>query len=376
MTGVRSRHQRTIHHLPASFDLRPFIRVGTPRGLTGRVVDRLREIDIHGHLKALALGSALLLALAAGSASASASSSKSNAVAPVSSFAQLEAVLATSIKQTQLPADLVPSLEQLSNVQEVQGSAYLHASCDPYVYNSEASDPAPCWYGSMTSTKTVVIFGDSFVGNWIPALDLAGKSMDFRVAEFSFPGCLTPFVTMTGSSPDFDASEVKACNEFHQNLPRVVNALAPEAVIAANGTPSWGPAGNPSFVSNLGKAFDEMTTTTSHPIRILLGTGPHLLEPAPSCLATHPGNINLCNFHYGPSSAFAAALQRDSDTIAADQLHLIPTYPWLCLDGVCPAVIGHVDVYADADHMTIAMSKYLAVLLEQALAPLLSGPAS
>jgi len=244
------------------------------------------------------------------------------------------------------------------------------------VVNSEARNPAPCWYGSTTAKPTVVIFGDSFVGNWMPALNIAGKKLGFRVAEFSFPGCLTPFVTMTGSSPSFDASEVKACDEFHDNLPRSVNALAPEAVIAANGTPSWGPAGNPSFISNLGKAFDEMSTASNHPIRILLGTGPHLLEPAPSCLATHPDSIDLCNFKFGSGSAFKAALQRDSDTIVADQLHLIQTYQWLCLRGVCPAVIGHVDVYADADHMTITASKYLSLLLESALTQLLSATKS
>ena len=301
-----------------------------------------------------------------------ASAAKEKSPTTVSSMAQLDQILAKSVKQTRLPKDLVPSLEKLANINQEQGSAYLRKSCDPYVYNAEARDPAPCWYGSLTAKKTVVIFGDSFVGNWIPALDIAGKKLGFRVAEFSFPGCLTPFVPMTGSSPTFDASEVKACNEFHANLPKSVNALVPEAVIAANGTLSWGPAGNPSFISNLGKAFDEMTTATNHPIRILMGIGPHLVEPAPSCLATHPGNINLCSFSFGSGSSFGEALQRDSNTVTADQVHLIPTYQWLCLSGVCPAVIGHVVAYVDEDHMTIAISKFLSPLLENALAPLLS----
>jgi len=333
------------------------------------------EINIHGFKKSLVLWSAFLLISCLCASNASASSSKSNSTAPISSLARLDQVLAKSIRQSHLPTDLVPSLAQLSSGQGIQGSSYLRKSCDPYVFNGQARNPAPCWYGSATAKKTIVIFGDSFVGNWIPALNIAGKKLGFRVAEFSFVGCTTPFVDPSGG-PGFDGSEVKACIEFHKNLPRSVNKIDPIAVIAANGSPSWGSAGNPSFIANLGKAFDEMTTATNHPIRILLGIGPELPESAPSCLASHPASINLCNFRYGPRSQFSVALQRDSNSIVGAQLHLIPTYQWLCLNGVCPTVISNIDVYADTDHLTVAISKYLSTLLEGALASLLSASKS
>jgi hypothetical protein len=180
-------------------------------------------------------------------------------------------------------------------------------------------------------------------------------------------------VNPSGQGVGFDESEVKACIEFHSNLPKSVNKLDPIAVIAANGTPSWGSEGNPYFISGLAKAFNEMTTATNHPIRILIGTGPHLNQLAPSCLASHPSDIGLCNLTYRPGSDFSVVLQRDVNSIAGAQLHLIPTYQWLCLKDVCPAVIGNIDVYADEDHMTIAASKYLSVLLEGSLAPLLGS---
>ena len=55
-----------------------------------------------------------------------ASASKSKSDTPVSTLAQLDKVLAKSIKLESLPTDLVPSLTQLANSNAVQGSSYLH----------------------------------------------------------------------------------------------------------------------------------------------------------------------------------------------------------------------------------------------------------
>jgi hypothetical protein len=303
--------------------------------------------------------------------------SGSKSITPVSSVAQLQGLLAKAIKQQKLPNDLVPSMTQLANDNDgIQGYIYLHPSCDPYNATSEGKNPAPCWYGDPNSKRTVVIFGDSFVGNWIPALDVAGKALGFKVAEFSFIGCNTAFVSPSGPATGFDQNEVDACISFHENLPRSVNKLDPIAVIAADGAPDWGAQSDPSWISGLDEAFNEMSTSTDHPVRILLGTGPHLTEPAPSCMASHPSSINRCNFTYTPGSNFGEALSRDEASIQGANLNLIPTYQWMCLRNICPVVIGNIDVYADTDHLTVAFSKYLSVLLEKSLAPLLSSATS
>jgi hypothetical protein len=305
-----------------------------------------------------------------------AASSELKTVAPVMSLAQLNNVLAKSVKLESLPTDLIPSISQLSNSNEVQGSSYLHQSCDPYVVNSQAANPVPCWYGAKTAKRTVVIFGDSFVGNWIPALDVAGKALGFRVAEFSFVGCNTTFVNPSGPETGFDENEVKACIAFHANLPRSVKRLNPVAVIAADGALSWGTGGDPLFIAGLNTAFNEMATAVNHPVRILLGTGPHLSESAPTCLATHPSSIERCNFTYSTGSPLSATLSRDNATVLGAKVHLIPTYQWICFHDTCPAVIGNIDVYADEDHLTTSISTYLSVLLEKALTPLLSTRSS
>jgi hypothetical protein len=202
-------------------------------------------------------------------------------------------------------------------------------------------------------------------------LNIAGKALGFKLAVFDFSGCTVTFDNSIKTAHNFDKNEVNACREFHNNLPKSVQKIAPVAVIAANGDPSWGALGDARFILDLNKAFDEMSTATNHPIRILLGTGPHLSVSAPLCLSRHPSSMNECNLTYGSGGAFSAALLRDQNSIRGAHVNLIPTFQWICLDGACPDVIGNIEVYADYDHLTIAISEYLSVLLEKSLSPLL-----
>ena len=304
--------------------------------------------------------------------SAFATLGKSKKLAPVTSIAALDQMLAKSIKQKKLPDSLTPFLQStISNLYAVQGFAYLHSSCNPDTYNREARDPVPCWYGSKTAKRTIAIWRDPFVGNWLPALNIAGKALGFKLAVFEFSHCTVTFDNSISSGPGFGQNEVNACIEFHKSLPKSVQEIARVVVMAANGDPSWGTYGDAGFITDLGKAFDEMSTVTNHPIRILLGTGPNLSVSAPLCLLSHPTSINGCNLTCGSGSAFGAALLRDQNSIRGAQVHLIPTCQWICLNGVCPDVIGNVEVYADTDHLAIAISEYLSLLLEKSLLPLL-----
>jgi hypothetical protein len=258
-------------------------------------------------------------------------------------------------------------------VYALQGTAYLKRNCDPYNYLSEVSDPKPCIYGSMNAKRTIVIFGDSFVGNWLPALDIVGKSLGYRIAAFEFAGCITSFVQSTPGST-LTAYD-RACDEWHNRLPASVRALKPVAILAANGTLSWGVGGDPSWIQGIQKAFNEMTTTSPHTIRVLISISPHLASPAPSCLAAYASSIQKCTATYVPgklgSGLFSASLVRDQNAAAAAKATLLPTVQWFCVKDRCPAVVGNVLVYADEDHTTIAYSKYLSSVLLTALSPIL-----
>ena len=282
--------------------------------------------------------------------------------------------IAASLNRRSLPKSLTPSLMDVSgaNAFSFQGTSFLKPSCDPYDYMKEVFDPKPCIYGSTRAKRTIVIFGDSFVGNWLPALSHVGKNLGYRIAAFEFPGCMTPFVPPgSGDSAAF----IRACDEWHAHLPTAVRAQKPLAILAANGTLSWGAGGDSFWIKGLQKAFDEMTTASPRTIRVVIGTSPYLPAPAPACLAAYSSSIQKCALTYHPgvlgSGLFSATLIRDHNAAVAAHAVLLPTVQWFCVKDRCPAVIGNLLVYADADHMTTVYSEYLWKVLQQALAPIL-----
>jgi len=291
---------------------------------------------------------------------------------PATTTAAVRSAIAASLKQSSLPKSLTPSLMDMAgpNSYSFQGTSLLRPTCDPYDYPKEVFHPKPCIYGLTSAKRTIVIFGDSFVGNWLPALNDVGESLGYRIAAFEFAGCMTPFVPPTGDSAAF----IRACNEWHIYLPAAVRAQKPVAILAANGTLSWG-AGDSYWIKGLQTAFDEMTTASPRTIRVLIGISPHLAAPAPTCLASYSSSIQKCDLTYTPgklgSGLFSATLIRDHNGAVAAHAVLLPTVQWFCFKDRCPAVVKNLLVYADADHITTAYSEYLWKVLQEALRPIL-----
>ena len=268
-----------------------------------------------------------------------------------------------------LPPSLNPSLVQLAtNAPAYSGSSYEHADCNPYVFPTEAAHPVPCWYGSSSpSAPVVVIFGDSFVGNWIPALDLVAQRLKYRIADFEYDSCVTSFVNVIPVPAPLPITS--ACATWHAQLPSSVVPLHPKAIIAASGASDWG-AANTSWLTGMKLAFSKLNPS-GKAVEILLGTGPHLTVVAPACLSAYVSNMQHCTFKYTNSSNFQKALNRDTLAIKSVGVHLVKTYQWLCYSQACPLVVGNSDVFVDGDHLSVVYSKYLNVLLGEALKPLL-----
>jgi hypothetical protein len=296
-------------------------------------------------------------------------------ISPASSNAALASAIAASLEQRSLPESLTPSLTDTEgqNVYSIQGTSFLKQSCDPYNFMKEALDPKPCIYGSVSAKRTIVIFGDSFVGNWLPALNDAGKNLGYRIAAFEFAGCITSFVPPT---PGVRLTAfARACDEWHAHLPAAVQAQRPALILAANGTPSWGVQGDLSWIQGIQRAFKEMTTASPDTTRVIVSISPHLPEPAPSCLASYFSSIQKCNLTYKPGvlglGLFSASLIRDRNAALASHAILLSTVQWFCLKDRCPAVVKNLLVYADADHVTTVYSEYLSRVLQKALVSIL-----
>jgi hypothetical protein len=299
---------------------------------------------------------------------------------PAGSNAAVASAISAALKENSLPKSLNPSLESVSgeNVYAIQGTSLLKPNCDPYNFMNEARSPKPCVYGATNAKRTIVIFGDSFVGNWLPALNIVGKSLGYRIAAFEFAGCITAFVPPSAGIVLTPAD--KACDQWHTHLPAAVRAQKPVAILAANGTPSWGVASDPTWIQGIETAFNEMTTTAPSTLRVLISISPHTAAPVPQCLASYSSSIQKCGLTYTPGTLgtglFSASLVRDQNAATAAHATLLPTVQWFCVAAKCPPVIGNTLVYADSDHITTAYSEYLSKVFQQALAPILAGGAA
>ena len=298
---------------------------------------------------------------------------ESPAIVPAASVRVVEQALTAALATTRLPATVTPSLQQLAADPYKQEGAitYIRPSCDPYAHISEAAHPQPCWYGASQPTDPVIaVFGDSFVGNWMPALDRAGKTLGYRVADFEFQGCFTAF-TPSSTEPGFNQNQVAACNTWHTTLPAAVRRLHPKAIVAASGAQVWRVTQS-AWVAGMQLAFRELNPTGTS-AEILIGTGIDMPYPAPQCLSSSPSNIQACTYHYTPSSDTQANFTRDSIVAASVRhLHLIPTFDLVCRGGACPLVVSHIVVYADYDHLTVAYSVYLSHVILTALRGILT----
>ena len=296
------------------------------------------------------------------------SASSQMATSPVVQGLQLEQLPSSVLSQVTAAA---------SNSQAIQGAALLQRSCNPYLTSTDAQHPEPCWFGDLKASRTIAIFGDSFVGNWVPALSLSGKALHFKVAVFEFTGCPTPLVDLGSPVPGFGLNHIHDCTTWHHTMPAAIQVLRPKMVIAASGTLSWGAAGDPAWILGLGNAFTAMSTPTNSPIRVLMGSSPHLPQPAASCLAAHLHSVQRCTYRYSPTGTgktdLATIMNRDVLAGAQDHLNVINVVNWMCANDACPMVIGGNLVYADEDHTTIKFSTSMASALTAQISSLLQA---
>src|SRR5208283_1058463 len=121
---------------------------------------------------------------------------------PPATAAQVAVAVKSSTSIKSIPTDLTPSLQSFANGTEafkLSGPSYF-GSCDAYGNAKEQAHPSPCLFGDTKSTKTIVLVGDSSVGNWAPGLSIGFKKDGYRLAVFGFAGCPTPDLTYTAKN--------------------------------------------------------------------------------------------------------------------------------------------------------------------------------
>ena len=152
---------------------------------------------------------------------------------PVGTTTQVNAAVKSSIKVKTLSTTIAATLKQYSNTSssfDLTGPS-TYGACDPYNSETLALSPKPCFFGNLKGTKTIVLVGDSNVGNWVPALGIGLAATPYRLAVFGFSSCGLANLRYTPSW----GSLYERCRQWHAHIPNAIRALHPVAVIVSSG---------------------------------------------------------------------------------------------------------------------------------------------
>jgi len=220
-----------------------------------------------------------------------------------------------------------------------------------------ASTPR-CVQGDVKATRTVALVGDSHAEQWLRSLDAMAKRTGWRLVTYVKKSC--PFTSVPRVLERQGTSDCIAANKA--TLASLLREK-PQAVITEDWTGS-------SYVADPRPGFADV-------FRQLQATGSRVIvvrdTPTPSlpggqmvrdCVAAHLDHPQVCD------SRSKKDLRVDG---AVDAARTVPG-TWVvdvsdrfCAEGVCPAVIGNVLVYRDANHAGDTFLATVAPTLQQRL---------
>jgi SGNH domain (fused to AT3 domains) len=234
---------------------------------------------------------------------------------------------------------------------------------------------AECAFGDPSSETTVVLFGDSHAMLWFPALNEIAKERNWRLVGLTKSACPPAEVHRYIRSLGREYSECDAWRE--RTLERIIQKERPQMVVTSmnsnyqvmrDGKRLGRRAGVRTLEEGYVSTLEKLRSTGAEVVAI--NDIPHPDKDIPECVSRSRDHLQDCAtprgkaLDYPEVNAGAAARARGA--------HFIDPTPLLCLERVCPAVIGDVLVYRNGAHLTPTYVRTLTPWLGKQL-PELTG---
>jgi peptidoglycan/LPS O-acetylase OafA/YrhL len=212
-----------------------------------------------------------------------------------------------------------------------------------------------CYYGDTTSTRTIILAGDSHAAHWIPALDAAARSMGDRLLVRSAGDCPLPGVHIVNPLTGHVSA---ACAAARAGTQRAIDELHPVAVVVGTFSGYKGRLvglQGKSEAAAWAEAFSALSSemrTRKIPLVVALDDPALSFDPI-ECIAKHR-STNGCT----PSRAKALAVTGPfNQAVTAGMLNsgygsLFDPTQQICDAKHCRLQINGVYVFADNGHLT------------------------
>ena len=296
--------------------------------------------------RAVALSFALTLALTA-SASGTAESS---AGAP-SIRAQIAHSLELAEQQAPLPSPLVNLSSLAGDVWNFQFGCFA-------LY--EAKRVPICPLGDTSASRTVVAMGDSHMGQWLATLDILGERRGFKVIPLIKLSC-APYDVK--HAIEEVGGEFTECVDFRRWARGRIADWQPAAVVLSARVLASG-----SDKTTLAERAEDWERGVETGVRRLLKIGaksvkvlsdiPEVGQDPGKCLRK-PG-VTMASCVSSPGHRVRLGNQVVRAAAVAGGAAYVDVVPLVCLDNLCPAVVGRVVTFHDDDHVTITWARVVA----------------
>ncbi|CAN5360958.1 SGNH hydrolase domain-containing protein [soil metagenome] len=227
-----------------------------------------------------------------------------------------------------------------------------------------------CVSGDPTGNRTVVLFGDSHMEQWLPAFDSAAKKAGWKVVSWTKSACPPATITIRSSVLNRTYTE---CDQWRTQTIAKIGALKPDAVVMSQSeTVVPGSVTPATFAAATSTTLAELKQVSNAKVTYLQDI-PIPGKNSPDCVAANLDDVRACG--YGADGAYSYPKRHDALTPAAEKAGatVVDTQSWFCTDQTCPAVVGNLMVYRDDSHMTAPYSSWLAPLARSIIEPTQEG---
>ncbi|GAA2573701.1 SGNH hydrolase domain-containing protein [Winogradskya consettensis] len=279
--------------------------------------------------------------------------------------ARLTELIKASAKQTKVPSNLTPALNDAgADVPRIYADQ-CHLNYEP------AHQDRPCVYGDPNGAKTVYLIGDSHAAHWFPAFDLAAQQQGWKLVALTKSACQVPSVLVWNVPLKRPYAECvtwrdQVFDRIRADKPALVvmssNDLDNGGLIDANGNriPTSGRDDDKLWVDGWQKSFDRLGQPGAQ--LLLLQDSPWPKGTAPECVAAHADKVTDCNRPRNRSIVEPARRNAVAAAAKARGIRVVNPLNWFCTT-TCPAVIGNTLVFKDNSHLTTAYARALAPLI-------------
>ncbi len=232
-----------------------------------------------------------------------------------------------------------------------------------------------CTFGPPDAARTVVIFGDSHMAQWFPALEPLARREHFRLVALVKSGCPAPMVHVEANRSHLP---FVACDRWRDRALDVARTLRPDVVLVS----SWHQYGvivdGATRLTTLDDtALDAWGAGIDSTLRRLAqgGSSVVLLRDTPmpgivvrDCLTTQVASATRCS---PPRRLAVDTLVASREREVAARIPGVQVADFtndICGAERCPAVRDSVIVYRDAHHLSNAFTRTMEAQLDSLLA--------